>query len=456
MRPFVDIPDMSDIGVGESVCVRVIVPLRPSNSTDAFVPLPSAPWDSILLDMVGLSSGISIPVNLQPVSDMRNRRQDSVHIYEANVVLRDIDVYHPEGFLEFRDARWNPEGPLLPQQYSPEPLDITEAQQVVVKDEHRASPYSLWKYTELPLCTDSNAEGRWVYVHNIPFDPELVPLPDNLNRVWLPYTCRLRRVSYAQFAQCLVSKYPRVHWYGDSNVRRSLKKISSLGEWCSTKEDQESAVCTCEDYRSDFTRFSIHARNTFFDIDAVDGGLSLANETDFARVPENKARMAVFKIEGLTARNVSPWIDRFANGTVKMFGNPQAVIISLVNWDAAFTSLEFFASQVALLIGRLNETYLPNTRIILRTGQYHCCYSDQSATGRKYSQLRNRYFNDMHIGMIKEALGDLYDVRVWDVASVAQRRPLVGRQESQACYSNHVRSEVVEVENQILFNSLCN
>ncbi|KAI7823411.1 hypothetical protein BX661DRAFT_186551 [Kickxella alabastrina] len=327
MRPFVDIPDMSDIGVGESVCVRVIVPLRPSNSTDAFVPLPSAPWDSILLDMVGLSSGISIPVNLQPVSDMRNRRQDSVHIYEANVVLRDIDVYHPEGFLEFRDARWNPEGPSCHST-----AGYNEAQQVVVKDEHRASPYSLWKYTELPLCTDSNAEGRWVYVHNIPFDPELVPLADNLNRVWLPYTCRLRRVSYAQFAQCLVSKYPRVHWYGDSNVRRSLKKISSLGEWCSTKEDQESAVCTCEDYRSDFTRFSIHARNTFFDIDAVDGGLSLANETDFARVPENKARMAVFKIEGLTARNVSPWIDRFANGT--------AVIISLVNWDAAFTSLD--------------------------------------------------------------------------------------------------------------------
>ncbi|KAJ1842688.1 hypothetical protein LPJ73_005720, partial [Coemansia sp. RSA 2703] len=326
---FVEIPHLSDISVGESVCVRVIVPPRVANLTETFVPLPDMPWDSILLDMVGAATGVSVPVNLAYVNDDRVERHDGVHIYQADVQLRDADVYRPEGYLEFRDALWNPEGELLPQEYKPEQLRISGLSQVMVTDKYRSSEYSLWRYLDLPLCTESDVDGRWVSVDMIPFDPSVLPLPDNLGRVWMPYKCRLQRINYSDFAKCAIEKYPRMHWYGDSNLRRVMKKISTLGEWCSTEEDRNGNACRCEDYTVPFERFSIHARDTFLDLDPITGGSTLPGETDFSRVPENKTRFAIFKMEGLTERNMPPWDARFQNGLVKKFGAPDAVIVSL-------------------------------------------------------------------------------------------------------------------------------
>ncbi|KAJ1764282.1 hypothetical protein LPJ74_006679, partial [Coemansia sp. RSA 1843] len=54
-------------------------------------------------------------------------------------------------------------------------------------------------------------------------------------------------------------------------------------------------------------------------------------------------------------------------------------------------------------------------------------------------------------------LGDTRKISVWDVASLTERRPYKARDaEVNFCPANHVRSEVINIENQILMNAMCN
>ncbi|KAJ1936581.1 hypothetical protein EC988_008155, partial [Linderina pennispora] len=222
-------PPKRALSPGDSVCVRVVVPPAPHNVSHFFIPLPGAFWDSIILDLVGERLNVSVTAKLKATPDLRNHDRESVHIYEADVVLRDPDVYRPEGILEHRNAEWNPEIPMNPLPYDAEPLEVSGESKVTVVDD-RASPYSLHNYLSLPLCTSTAVEGRWIRQRDLPFSAAVVPGSDNHGRVWLPYSCRMRRVPYEEFVGCLREKYPLTHWYGDSNTRRSLKKISTLGK----------------------------------------------------------------------------------------------------------------------------------------------------------------------------------------------------------------------------------
>ncbi|KAJ2807982.1 hypothetical protein H4R20_001052 [Coemansia guatemalensis] len=256
--------------------------------------------------MIGNATGTSVPVRLRMLSDYRNTQRSDTHIYEADVVLRDEDTYIPHGFIEFRDAEWNPEGALTPVDYKPEQLLIPKSHTVTVEDRDQTSKYSLARYLELPLCTRADMDGRWVQVADLPFDPSLVPPPDNHNLVWLPYDCRLQPISYQDFAICLNSRFPLMHWFGDSNLRRALKKITSMGEWC--KEGVETRQCLCEDYSEPFPRFDPRIRQLLIDMDSESGGRSLSNRTTSPETiseleEKGGSRIYLHKWEGLSARN---------------------------------------------------------------------------------------------------------------------------------------------------------
>ncbi|KAJ1724304.1 hypothetical protein LPJ61_005750, partial [Coemansia biformis] len=263
---FVHIPNSDPIQIGQTVCVRVVVPAAPERNSITFTPLVGMPWDSVLLDMVGATTNISVPVDLKPIADFRNTLRDSTHVYEADVLLRDVDVYTPRGFIEFREAKWNPESGLQPMPYEPEAIFIGESLGVSVEDVDATSPYSLKRHLDLPLCTEPDAEGRWMSADALPFDVSELPPPDNHNMVWLPYSCRLRHISYTDAVQCMAARYPLMHWYGDSNIRRSLKKLVTLGQWCTSEEDLQTRSCLCEDYHeSNFTRFNPGYRQLVID-----------------------------------------------------------------------------------------------------------------------------------------------------------------------------------------------
>ncbi|KAI9471077.1 hypothetical protein BX667DRAFT_508995 [Coemansia mojavensis] len=455
-QAFVMLPYLDFLEVGSSICVRVVVPAKKSQVSMVYMPFPETPWDSILLDLVGQNTNISIPVALHMAPHANNYRRNSAHVYEADVVLRDADIYKPQGYIEYRDGLWNAEGNATLPAFQPEDLFISEEQQIKVVDKTGDSIYSLYNYLALPLCTSMDAEGRWVRVDDLPFDSYLVPPPDNFDRVWLPYTCRLKRYTYSEFAKCLVDKHPMLHWYGDSNTRRALKKITSLGQWCSQPDQVNERHCLCEDYMEPFDRFNEHAREVFIDVDPVNGGQMPSGWFFPTIAPANKSRIMAFKWDGLTRLNNPPWYERFEQGIENRFGTPQTAIISLGNWDPAFLTMQDFAIEADKLVSYIEKSYSNSTQLVIRTGQYFCCAADPTPWQRKYSRLRNNHFTQYIIDLFIERLGASRDVKVWNVASVAERRPYEARTQATICPSNHVRAEIVDIENYILFNGLCN
>ncbi|KAJ2357887.1 hypothetical protein GGF43_001181, partial [Coemansia sp. RSA 2618] len=302
---FVDIPQASSISLGDSVCIRVVVPTKASNSSKSFAPFPNTPWDSVLLDLVGNYTGISVPVALQMSNNPQNYIRRSVHIYEADVVLRDVDTFIPAGYIEYRDALWNGEDHTEVQPMVPEQLAISPDAHVAVTDDS-SSTYSMANYLSLPLCTEPDADGRWVSVDDLPFNASLALPPDNTNRVWLPYDCRLQRYSYQEFAQCLQQKHPLVHWFGDSNTRRALKKITTLGRWCSKPEEIDTQMCICNDNAQGLGMFDKSAPFFPIDIDPVNGGKSPLSDKHLDVPPANSSRIIMFPWGGLTTLNSPP------------------------------------------------------------------------------------------------------------------------------------------------------
>ncbi|KAJ1838174.1 hypothetical protein LPJ70_005569, partial [Coemansia sp. RSA 2708] len=455
---FVAIPNPQQVPVGETVCVRVVVPAKPARSSVLYTPMPDMPWDSVLLDLVGQQTNVSVPVHLQMAPDIRNTRRDSVHVYEADVVLRDADEYRARGYIEFRDAEWNPDGGLQPVAYGTEALYVPETLSVTVEDDG-TSKYSLARHMELPLCTEADAEGRWVAEAMLPFDAELVAPAENHGLVWLPYACRLRRISYSEYISCLATRYPMMHWYGDSNLRRALKKITTLGEWCSANathyNSTETRTCLCEDYADGFQPFDARYRELMIDLDPS-GGRALTKPTKYADVPAGIARMYLHKWEGLSYRNRPPWPQEFQNGITSRYGHPMMALISLTNWDAAFSSRAYFAVEMQALLDHLAREYTPFTELYVRTGQYYCCRTDVGQRPRSYSRLRNAYFDQYVVDAFAERFGGSHALHVWDVASISERLPLWVRRDNVKCPSNHARAEIVEVENQVLMNAMCN
>ncbi|KAJ2808751.1 hypothetical protein H4R20_000666 [Coemansia guatemalensis] len=453
---FVEIPNRKTVNIGDSVCVRVVVPESEYTPSMVYQPVPNTPWDSVLLDLVGTTTGISIPVHLQMVPHVNNYQPGAAHVYEADVVLRDVDVYVPKGYIEFRNGQWNAEGNATLPLLIPELLVIEKEQRVKVADIDGTNKYSLHRYLELPLCRSMDMEGRWVRREALPFHRVLVPRADNHGRVWLPYHCRLQRITYEEFGKCLVQRHPMLHWFGDSNTRRALKKITSLGEWCARKEEREQRYCICEDYLQPFDRFNEHSREVFIDMDPVAGGIMPSGWFYPTVAPANKSRIISFKMEGLTHLNMPPWQQRFELGIEQKYGIPNTLIISLVNWDMAMSTMAAFAIELDKFIDHISKSYPTRTELIIRTGQYFSGPTDQSPTKRKFSRMRGAIMNKYVEDAFRRKFGQERAIRIWDVAAIAERRPIAARKEATLCPSNHARAEMVEIENQILFNGLCN
>ncbi|KAJ2156960.1 hypothetical protein GGF46_004831 [Coemansia sp. RSA 552] len=333
---FVDVPHRDTLEMGDTVCVRVIVPPKTDDAGGEqleFMPFTGSPWDSIMLNLVGQDTGVSVPVRLAMASHTYNYQRGWVHIYEANVRLYDVDTYTAEGYIEYRNALWNPNEEFMePQPFEPEPLAIDSDIKIAVQGSTNGNGiYALERYLDLPLCTEADNDGRWVSVDQLPFDPLLVPEPDNHNLVWLPYDCRLKRYSYPEFAQCMVSKHKLVHWMGDSNTRRALKKISTLGQWCSTPEQQQSIECTCNDNQEAFAPYNANGRITPFNLFADKAAKAPTNPKDYSSIMPNRTRIISIKWDGLSRKNNPPWRDYLQPDVQKNMGDPSLLVLGALS-----------------------------------------------------------------------------------------------------------------------------
>ncbi|KAJ1993131.1 hypothetical protein GGI25_002947 [Coemansia spiralis] len=462
---------------GQPVCVRIVVP--PINSANAFdleekritemyQPIPGHPglWDSIVLDAIGEATGISVSIALSPVQHIQMSDRNAVHIYEGEIQIFDDDSFSIRGIVEHREAQWNYDPPTtVPLTYSPEAILVQPGTQIKV-DVPQSSIYHPKNYQKLPACLSADEPGRWVSAKSLSPPPQTMGLPINKGRVWMPYKCKLIGYTYSEFLQCLDSIRPyspnrkgtyTIHWFGDTNTRRALKKITSLGSWC-TESEAHKMQCSCDDSGEVFSRFTGQnsVRDTLLDLNDEDGGWSvLENGKKKVRTMFSPlARIYYHRWEGLTIYNGAlGWRSVFSAENLSAYPRADLLVISLSTLDASFTPFLEYTRQISELIALIKANY-GGRHIILRSPQYTCCYLPKGTPLRRVQRDRNRLYGEYTQRMFKYHFGPL--LHMWDVSRLAEALPAESRIEAATCAVNNVPAGLVDVENHLLISSLCN
>ncbi|KAL1923795.1 uncharacterized protein VTP21DRAFT_8775 [Calcarisporiella thermophila] len=531
---------------GQPFCVRVVLPpleegaweLNDTNR-ELYTPLPGYGWDSLLMAAVDFSKE-NLTVALKPkqwhghtvlhrlvrekealhnpsLADAARAdgverlpheavKRGGIHVYEAEVRLLDPGTYQIFTRWEYRDGRWNYDtAPLVP--YIPVELPSPDGLRLRVVDEDEkpkerkddvelegeltlegmhAKEVSYTNHFDLPLCTShGDHPGRWLHISQFnTSDPKVQPSAvDSAGFFWAPYTCRYRKVTYQEFSQCLAQKYPRVHWFGDSNSRRSLKKIVTKGEWCKDgggDDEQRARECACEDYTQadwDYSLFNPGERINNLTIVGDEhnttrslveyykwDGLSNFNDpaweeifNEFPNVAELKKQIPDLKVvPEFDPESPSGSKQGRAHHAKRWFLSaqpPSLVIISLGNWDAAFLPYNEFVDRFNRLVAFLRQRYQPyGVPIVYRSSQYFCCRADNTAWQRRFSTLRLDAYDRLMRDTLKSELG----AQIWNVFEMGEEMPMERKMANADCPSNHAPVDVVEAENQVLFNMLCN
>lgn len=217
---------------------------------------------------------------------------------------------------------------------------------------------------------------------------DTLPAQDDKGLVWLPYTCRLRRYSYSELHTCLAERYPVIHMYGDSNLRRMLKLLGTDGRWCSKSAfEMESHTCKCEDYHEDLP--------------------FLQPERRFNLIKWGNVTIHYFKWEGLT--QIQQVSDLIPKNNIAAGNVPDLLLLSLVNWDAAFNEYNKYLAHLEQdLLPAIELSYLqykPDLPVMLRSGQYFCCHVDETPTSRRFSTQRVKKFNSLTFETMRNRCG---------------------------------------------------
>ncbi|KAI8920939.1 hypothetical protein DFJ77DRAFT_447994 [Powellomyces hirtus] len=225
---------------------------------------PDFPPDGILIRAIGIQNGFESTMDVSETFAAFEYDRIEYRLYHTTIKLRDADKYKLEVLLEYRsienlgNLRSVVAPPLqLPTIVSKDGQTLLHTIQIPGKRISRST------YLGLPHCMGADHAGRWV---NASFleksagaaswasDEEEVhedlsePLESYDGRVWVPYECRYRRWTHKAFKnKCLAKWHNLTHWIGDSNIKRSLKAVTTGGAWCREWYDEGSPECQCED-----------------------------------------------------------------------------------------------------------------------------------------------------------------------------------------------------------------
>ncbi|ORZ02826.1 hypothetical protein BCR43DRAFT_534398 [Syncephalastrum racemosum] len=435
------------------------------------VPLKMKPWSGheILRDAWFSKTGDANQPRFAQMIDFQLHEREMAHVYEDTLTLSDPGTYTIKALWEYHEAEWNFEkGPVIP--YKPQELPSQTIQVGSVRDIQNDA--IVREHLGLPLCTGADHPGRWLqapaFRDQEEADNASITIDSN-GKFWAPYTCRYRRIEHTEFTKCLWRQgSTTLDMYGDSNMRRSLKKLMTHDTWCrnwhtyATHGDNSTEVpiqqeklawhydghpnqlraCYCEDYREPGWNTS------WIDPDARFTTIPLGHDV----------RIQNYKWDGLTYLNDPDWSNAFTNKSIDWHIDDSSaarrvVIVSLGNWDAAFMTFSEFGEQVDRLVHYLSERYKKNgVRFFYRTPQYYCCRVDTSPRKRRTSRTRLEAFN----ALARQKLEQLGRLAVWDTKIMGDARTWEEKQASVKCPSNHVSADLVEIENQVLMNALCN
>ncbi|KAJ2485295.1 hypothetical protein EV174_001815 [Coemansia sp. RSA 2320] len=196
--------------------------------------------------------------------------------------------------------------------------------------------------------------------------------------------------------------FPSVHWYGDSNSRRTLRPFMVGGKWCHENTTNTRLDCLCNDAPKDlFPADWYHAmpnphwyrvRGQGVDLSMLNTDLRLVQEppTDPRPIPEKDPvdddpgcnpdymppgysnRRDYFDLYYLFTRGTndmhgSYWDRDITTARVSQYPRPQLVVFQMVTWDAAYSSFADFVAETARLVIRLKSVY-PKAQFIYRSG----------------------------------------------------------------------------------------
>ncbi|KAJ2339760.1 hypothetical protein GGF43_006570, partial [Coemansia sp. RSA 2618] len=207
-------------------------------------------------DPLYLNAHVTVSVHMLSVT--QNLDYTALHVYEGTAQLFDPGLYAIDARIEFRNGQWNAEPNQRMPAYQETPMrtslpsNVLVQSQVLVQRDTKHPTY-LRRHQDLRLCTDNAAVGRWIPKANLPATWKawqfMIPAEDG--RVWVPYHCRLRRISYAEFVFHMSMTRPSMHWYGDSNSRRTLRPFILGGKWCHEANSSTRMDCLCNDAPKD-------------------------------------------------------------------------------------------------------------------------------------------------------------------------------------------------------------
>lgn len=161
-------------------------------------------------------------------------------------------------------------------------------------------------------CTSGESPGIW------------------LDGIFTPRACKYRQVPLTEYSQCAAKYNNSIHWLGDSNGRRMIKSLYESGNfprWCTDPPliAREWNVCKChDDNELNNRKFFITREGIKFTF--VKGLTSLGGEEDSYKA-----------------------VREIPNGTRLL------IIGHLVNWDAAFGSLDEYIQKLKAWLPILEE-----------------------------------------------------------------------------------------------------
>lgn len=450
---------------GQPFCVRVFIQssIKSAPSTNStFRPIPGYDIDSIEIHARGKS--IFIPFDVNAVKS----DQQQYRIYEADIRLYDEDEYELSGTVEYINGEWNLDYKGIQDYYLGWPLFNDTVTSIKIRSDAKRlftdkEYIPLKEYSRMPICENGNHTGRWIPKNLLPseYKEHLPPLQGTKNElVWVPYNCRYKPYTPEMFMQCVSKQYPKgIQWFGDSNSRRSVKKLVSNGTWCAypiPQKNQQS--CDCEDWRDESTRkyfsawstcnFKFRIGNVPVNMDFIGG---LTGTMCSRKKPSQGVEMLLKEISGFNGKpNSSAPLTRMEKLSL--------LFVGIVNWDAAKLPVNAFQKELDTFAGYFASVYddlekEKSPGMILRSGQFFCC--TKPGGGRLYTRKRLAAYNDLYFEKFGEKIP--LDLGRWDtylLLRMRERRDIV--QQFTSCPSAHAATAIVDVENQVLMNLMCN
>ncbi|KAI9728367.1 MAG: hypothetical protein M1828_003767 [Chrysothrix sp. TS-e1954] len=497
---------------GTEICVLIAVPQNPPNGVLLDVPIESKGPDNLHIFIKSDDVQLSFRPP-RPIPDQLSLRKPFANntsiLYYAETTL-----YHDGAYQLFVDHEWSnwwwakqwrddfeqnvtryPTGAKIPfpsreervrQYHEPEYYDWVSVSQ----DDHHPPVIDVanggdWEANRRRRVCDIDYEvdrGRWYSRSRF---PGLIQEFDEWGYAYDGDTCQFDFFTDYDVMNCLAGL--QIHAYGDSQLRRITKTITSGGHFCRNTSHE------CQ-------RMDGAMRNLVFD---NDGGLVKSleeekykpfNNSEFTNLPtfgsDSRIHWAFLRdlvydyrdwtrlfydkedhsTENALALDESPEPSIFSNHAfdptqdirlgAKARQSPSAppadlVLLGFGSWDAAFaTTFEELERVLPSFRDALLDAYPPSVPIVLRLLNGYCC-RHKFDDFRRYTGTRIQHMNDL----IREA----FDVHgVWAADGriiVVDPEVLTGRPDVVSDYpeseANHPRFSHVRTETQLLYNKIC-